>query len=111
MTLNNWIKAFKASGSIALASQPKKPKNSKLSEENIQKIEEWIQVNSSITLRELRLKIIDELGVSVSTTTVHRVIQKLKFSYITPRPRHYKQDPLLQAEFKKKSTSDSKGES
>ena len=41
-------------------------------------------------------------------STVHRIMKKLDFSYITPRPKHYKQDPNDASEFKKKSTGENK---
>ena len=39
--------------------------------------------------------------LNVGKSTVHREMQKMKFSYITPRPVHYKQDKEKQEEFKK----------
>ncbi|OAM02585.1 MAG: hypothetical protein TV42_05690 [Wolbachia endosymbiont of Dactylopius coccus] len=38
-----------------------------------------------------------------SKSTVHRNMQRMKFSYITPRPVHNGQDKSKQEEFKKKS--------
>lgn len=37
-----------------------------------------------------------------SKSTVHRNMQRMKFSYITPRPVHNGQDKSKQEEFKKK---------
>jgi hypothetical protein len=41
------------------------------------------------------------MNVKLSNATTHRIMQKLEFSYITPSPRHHKQDPKLRGEFKK----------
>lgn len=40
-------------------------------------------------------------SIEVSKSTAHRLMQKLGFSYITPRPVHNKQDKNKQEEFKK----------
>lgn len=61
----------------------------------------WIQGNPNITIKELRLQIQSELGKEVSKSTAHNLIKELGFAYITPRPRHHKQDKLAQSEFKK----------
>jgi len=49
----------------------------------------------------LRLRIANELLINFSKSSVHRLIKKLEFSYITPRPVHYKQDKSRHEEFKK----------
>ena len=41
------------------------------------------------------------MGAKLSKSTTHRIMQKLEFSYITPRPIHYKQEQKLKDEFKK----------
>jgi transposase len=107
-TLTKWIKAFVQNDHLALIPKSKSPRGSKLSTEQMGVVEEWVGAASSITIRALREKILHEFGVTLSMSTAHRIMQRLKFSYITPRPRHNKQDPLLQAEFKKKSTNHSK---
>ncbi len=48
-----------------------------------------------------QIKISEEFGLNISKSTVHREIQRMKFSYITPRPIHHKQDKNKQEEFKK----------
>ncbi|OAM06106.1 MAG: hypothetical protein TV41_04395 [Wolbachia endosymbiont of Dactylopius coccus] len=66
-------------------------------------IERWIEENPNITIKEAKIRILEEFGLNMGKSTVHREMQKMKFSYITPRPVHYKQDKESQEEFKKKS--------
>ncbi len=54
----------------------------------------------------LAIVLISILSASISFATailVHRNMQRMKFSYITPRPVHNGQDKSKQEEFKKKS--------
>jgi transposase len=108
MTLTNWVKAFNNSDPSSLVAKQKNPRDSKISNERMKIIEQWIITDSSMTIRKLCQRILDDFEVVVSMSTAHRVMQRLKFAFITPRPRHYKQDPQSQTEFKKKSTRASK---
>jgi hypothetical protein len=42
----------------------------------------------------------DELGTDVSLTSVYRLLHKMGYSCLAPRPRHEKQDPAAQEKFK-----------
>jgi transposase len=102
-TLTDWIKRLKTGYTAdALVNKPKKAKSPL--NQYLSTIKEWIEANSNITARELAIQIQEKLGVEVSISSVYRTIKKLKFSYITPRPRHYKQDQSSMEEFKKKSS-------
>ena len=101
-TLHSWIRRVQENNvarlSVATGRGPKK----KLSTEQIKIVEGWIKQNSSLTIDEVREKIRIELNISIARTTTYRVIKLLNFSYITPRPKHYKSAPKKQEEFKKK---------
>lgn len=102
-SLTQWIKILKqgdASDLLVGAGRGVKPK---LNDEQQLIIRNWLELNPNLTINRVRLKIFEELGVDLSMATVHRIMQDLSYSYITPRPKHYKQDPLKQEEFKKKS--------
>jgi len=101
-TLTNWIRRLSAYGIDALENKPKIPRSPLTDHEST--IKTWIEENHSITVRELLIKTATELGITVSQTAMRRVIKKLSFSYITPRPCHHKQDKTSHAEFKKKSS-------
>lgn len=102
-TLTKWIKHVKCSAIERLQAPPERRRKQKLTEQQRQQIKEWIANNPNITIRELKVEIEHKLGVVLGKSTVHRVIKNLSFSYITPRPKHYKQDETLAEEFKKKS--------
>ncbi|MDR1333082.1 MAG: winged helix-turn-helix domain-containing protein [Holosporales bacterium] len=48
-------------------------------------------------------KVQEICGKKISRSSMHREMQKLKYSYITPRPQHYKQDKEKVETFKKTS--------
>ena len=103
-TLTEWIKHVKNSTIERLKAPPERRRKQKLTEQQKRQVQEWITSNPNITIRELRIEIERKLGVVLGKSTVHRVIKNLSFSYITPRPKHYKQDRALVEEFKKKSS-------
>ncbi len=103
-TLIQWIKDLKRGSLEALEVQVgrgRKPLVTKAQEIEIKK---WISENCNITINQLRQMILENMNVKLSSATAHRIMQRLEFSYITPRPRHHKQDPKLRDEFKKKSS-------
>ena len=100
-TLTDWIKRLKVGGIDALANKPKAPRSLLTGHEGT--IALWVEENHNITIRELIIKTQKELDIKVGQTAMRRIIKKLKLSYITPRPCHYKQDKTLHEEFKKKS--------
>ena len=106
VSLLTWIKRFEREGISGLSQQPGRGRKSILSKEEKEQVKDWIQGNPNITIKELRLQIQSELGKEVSKSTAHNLIKELGFAYITPRPRHHKQDKLAQTEFKKKSSED-----
>ena len=102
-TLTEWIKRFSQEEVNALANKTKKPR-SPLSE-HLDTLKKWIEKDSNITARELVLKIEEKLKIQIGMSSVYRLLNKLKFSYITPRPKHYKQNTNSHEEFKKKSSA------
>ena len=66
-------------------------------------VKDWIIENPNIIAKELRERIAKEFNIELSLSTAYRAIKRLNFSYITPRPSHYKKDEKLVSEFKKKS--------
>ena len=107
MTITLWIKAFKNHGTDGLMAKPKKTRTPRVNAAQLDIIEQWVASDCSMTIRKLQAKIVEEFNVTMSLATAHRILRKLKFAYITPRPSHYKKDPQEQEEFKKKSTGDS----
>lgn len=102
-TLTDWIKRFSLEEVNALANKTKKPR-SPLSK-HLGTLKKWVEENNNITAKELVIKIEEKLKIQISMSSVYRVLNKLKFSYITPRPKHYKQNTSSHEEFKKKSST------
>lgn len=101
-TVTDWIKRLRDGGIEALKNKPKKPQSLLHPHENT--IKEWIEQDPNVTIKKLIIMIRERLGISIGQTAVRRVVKKLNFSYITPRPSHYKKKESEQEEFKKKST-------
>ncbi len=109
-TLTHWIRSFKDGSLVALNPKPKKPRSPIRAEHRII-IKEWLEQESRMTIEELRLKIENQLNIKLGKSAVHNLMKNIGFSYITPRPKHYKQDSSKQEEFKKKSSTASEGKS
>ena len=106
-----WIRKFKEGGSKCFAVKAGRGRNPKLTHKHKDEIKKYIEANgATLTSKQLQLKIKEEFGIRVSNVTAYRLLKELGFSYITPRPRHYKKDQNLQDEFKKKSYRGSSGE-
>ncbi len=103
-TLIQWIKELKQESLEGLEVQVGRGRKPLVTEAQEAKIKRWISENCNITINQLRLMILENMSINLSNATVHRIMQRLKFSYITPRPRHHKQDQNLKDEFKKKSS-------
>ncbi len=102
-TLRSWVKSFAAGELEGLDYKTGRGRKCKILEEHQIAIYEWIKEDCNLTLDQLVVKLHDIYQVNTSKSAVHRILQKLNLSYITPRPKHYKQNQNLQAEFKKKS--------
>jgi transposase len=109
VSLNKWISAFTKYGVEGLRSKThQRGRHSILSVSEQAKVREMVEENSSITLKELELKIGKLFHKKIGKSALHNLLKKEKFSHITPRPRHYKQNKNLHEEFKKKSGRKSK---
>lgn len=100
--LTSWVKLLKFGREEKLFAPPQRRRKTKLNQVQLQQIEEWIEENPNITIKEMRIRIQEKFRLNISESTVHRYMQKMKFSYITPRPVHNGQDKSKQEEFKKK---------
>lgn len=103
-TLTSWIKHIKNSDFNRLEAPKERRRRRKLNEVQLQEIKQWIESTPNITINELKIRIEEEYKLVVSKSTVHKAMKELNFSYITPRPKHYKQNTKKVEEFKKKST-------
>jgi len=102
-TLRSWVKSFAAGEVGGLNYKAGRGRKSNISEEHRIEIYQWIKEDCNLTLDQIVIKLNKNFGVKSSKSAVHRILQKLNLSYITARPKHYKQNQNLQTEFKKKS--------
>jgi transposase len=103
-TLMSWIRRFEKESTEGLRIKPGRGPKPKMGPEIEEEVRAIIKASPRITIDQLRLKVMEKHGIKVGRSTIHRLMKKLSFSYITPRPRHYKSDKDQQEEFKKKST-------
>jgi transposase len=73
-------------------------------------IEKWIEQDPNMTAKAIVLKVQETFKLTVSMNSVYRLLKRLKLVYITPRPKHHKQDTSSHEEFKKKSGENNPGE-
>jgi transposase len=107
-SLTFWIKSLRNGSLSDLVPKNKATRKPLLSDASSKIILKWLEQDSDLTIKKIRLKIKKEMQIIVSKSTVHRFIKKLGFSHITARPVHYKQDKEKLEEFKKNSNRNSR---
>lgn len=101
-TLMRWIRKFRSGGVKEFAVGPGRGRRSKLSEEDLLSIKSYIEkAGATLSAKKLKNYIEKKYNIIFSDSSAHRLLKKLGFSYITPRPSHYKKDVFKQEEFKK----------
>ena len=103
-TLTSWIHHLKSQSIEKLKAPESRKRKTKLDNDQMEIIRLWISKDPNITIKNVKIGIEETMGQKLSLSTVHRIMKKLNFSYITPRPSHYKKDEKRRIEFKKKST-------
>jgi len=102
-TLRNWVKSFRTNDREALLRKSGQGRKCKITDDYRVAILTWVKEDCNITIQKILLKLKKQFGLNSSKSAVHRVLKEMNLSHITPRPKHYKQDPLKKEEFKKKS--------
>jgi transposase len=100
-TLTEWIKHLKSGNFDKLKAPPERKRKSILNASDRAAIQGWVVQDPQVTIKYLVQKIEDVLQKKISKSTVHREVRNMKYSYITPRKLHVKQDANLVTEFKK----------
>jgi transposase len=101
VSIFKWIKNFSDNGIDGLKVRPGRGRKYILNEDERTIIKGWIELDCNITIKALQIKIKDNFDKTLKKSAIHNMIKKLNFSYITPRPSHYKQDKTQVDEFKK----------
>jgi transposase len=102
-TLLFWIKNFQKSGLEHLKAPPNRHRKSILDDSDRVVLKNILEENHQVTINFLVHKASEILGKKIGKSAMHKEIQKMEFSHITPRPQHYKQDQEKVAAFKKTS--------
>lgn len=108
-TIKSWVRGFSKDGVKGLEDKPKSGRATKLSTKQQQEVLELVKnYKEGWTLFRLQKEILVKFGIKISHMSIWRLLKKQGFSYITPRPKHYKQNENQVQEFKKKSGRDNK---
>jgi len=112
-TLTRWMKNYKKDGVLGLKNKSRGHNPSKLSEEEISIIKEWILACKDSTgkpvhwtLKRLIAEIQTVFGIQISKTPLWITLTKNALTPKKPRPKHHKSDKEKQDSFKKNSKFD-----
>jgi transposase len=107
-TISRWIRSFCKDGVEGLFDRAKGHNPSKLSNEQKQIINRWIETASDAggepvhwTLEKLQQHVKRHFGVQISIFPLWLHLHKMGFRQKIPRPVHHKADPKVQQAFKK----------
>ncbi|OAM04576.1 MAG: transposase [Wolbachia endosymbiont of Dactylopius coccus] len=74
--LTEWIKHLKFGRAEKLFAPPERRRKSILNSSQRGQIERWIEENPNITIKEAKIRILEEFGLNMGKSTVHREMQK-----------------------------------
>lgn len=103
VTLMSWISNFEKQGIDGLKLKAGRGRKSILSEQEKSVVKAWLSNDNTLTIKAIKIKIAETFEKNLSLSTTYLIMKELSFSYITPRPKHHKQDKSLHVKFKKKS--------
>jgi transposase len=101
-SLHRWVALFK-SGGVESIKNISKSSRSKLNIEQKNELKLWIEADSGLTIKAIKIKIKEQFDIDIEKSSIHRMIHGLGFSHITGRKKHYKSNQSAQVDFKKKS--------
>lgn len=109
-TAEDWAYAYRDGGIAALKLRPRGGSKPKLSGAAAQKLAARLDAGPTekdkvCTLRgrDVQRILRQELQTDLSLAGVYRTLHRMGYSCLAPRPRHEKQDPAAQEEFKQES--------
>lgn len=103
VSLTNWINSFKSEGLQGLELKSGRGRKAKTNAKMRDEIKEMVRKNPNIIARQVKEFLFEEHNVSLSGKAANNLLKDCGFSYITPRPQHYKSDKNAQDDFKKNS--------
>ena len=113
-TVQDWVARYNDEGLSGLKTRAGRGRKGPLTADEAERLRRRIEAgplpeDGVCVLRGLDVQRIlqQEFGKVRSLDSVYRLLHRLGFSCLIPRPRHPKADPVAQEEFKKKWASDS----
>ncbi len=110
-TLRDWVHRYNAHGLDGLSDQPRSGRRPRLSEAQLAEVAQWViegpdpKVDGVVRWRcmDLRDRIAARFGVELHERTIGKLLDKLGFASMSPRPVHPQSDLGAQEAFKKTS--------
>lgn len=106
--VQRWVYAYRDGGIDAIGAAPRGGSKPKLDEAHLPRLRERLDAGPTdedgvCTLRgrDVQRIINDEFGVRLSLNGAYRVLHRMGYACLSPRPRHENHDAEAQAEFKK----------
>ncbi|MBL0318445.1 MAG: helix-turn-helix domain-containing protein [Alphaproteobacteria bacterium] len=79
----SWIKALRDGSFETLSVKPGRGRKPLLSPSQQEEIRKWLESDPQLTIEAIQQKISKTMQVKLGRSTVHRLIKKMRFSYIT----------------------------
>lgn len=108
-TLRDWVVRFNAEGPEGLTNRKGAGRPRLLTGEQMQALAELVEIGPDPSIDgvvrwrriDLQQVLKERFGVTVSLTSLSRLLEELAFSHISGRPQHPRQDPRVIEAFKK----------
>ena len=107
-TVRAWVHQYNEDGVAGLQEQPGRGRPMRLDEVARERFCARLDAGAQSSDKVCSLRGVDlveilevEFGVSYSTSGIYRLLDRLGYSCLMPRPQHRKADPAAQEEFKK----------
>lgn len=109
--VRKWAYRYRDHGWSGLWDQPRPGQPKKLTADQEKEVSEWIEKGPTLEsdgvtrfrIKDLKVRLLDRFGVKYSVSGVKKLVHRLGFSSIKPRPRHPQNDPKKMKKWKKKT--------
>jgi transposase len=108
-SVREWVKRYNEGGGAALQEQPGRGRPARLQEQEQARFRLRIEAGAqpddgvcSLRGHDIRRILEEEFGTVYSIAGVYRLLHRLGYSSLVPRPRHAQADAQRQEDFKKK---------
>ena len=106
-TLRDWVHRYNAEGLAGLSDRPQSGPKPRLAAEQEAEAAGWVEAGPDVDKHgvvrwrraDLRDRIAERFGVRLHERSVGKLLRRLRFRRLSPRPRHPGHDPAAQASF------------